>query len=313
MIGIASKVVPLVTGLLFRHHSGRLRTCRFLFEKARLMSQAMTSAATRPTVFLGREALIRIVDGLPETQGLGIVSIERSMVTRVRGENGSGATVVFELRSPASVRTGDPAPSHRGASTSPAMEWVSLGFNCGGAVLAWIGVAGASSLAPVTGGLSFGAAALLYGGAVATTGQCMVSGYRTANVMRDRTDLNDRLDNSKLYSFTMSAADGIGILGGLGAIKELRAVNAALEEGGVGWGMATSGKLSRPLRRRLTTALELQGGRRASAVVIDQLVRQRLLDAVAGAIGMVGSGVNGVLKDVVVWMTSEAGSLGSGR
>ena len=277
------------------------------------MSQAMTSAGVRPNAFLGRETFIRIVDSFPETQGLGVVSIEEATVTRIRGENGSGATVVFELRLPTSARTGDPAPSHRGASTSPAMEWVSLGFNCGGAVLAWIGVAGASSLAPVTGGLSFGAAALLYGGAVATTGQCMVSGYRMANVMRDRTDLNDQLDNSKLYNFTMSAADGVGILGGLGAIKELKAVNAALEEGGVGWGLATSGKLSRPLRRRLTTALELQGGKRASAVVIDRLMRQRLLDAVAGAIGMVGSGVNGVIKDVVVWITSEAGSLSPDR
>ena len=276
------------------------------------MSQATTSAGGSPGT-LSRDTLIRLVDGLPETQGLGIVSIERSLVTRVRSEGGSGATVVFELRSPAGVKTGDPAPSHRGASTSPAMEWVSLGFNCGGAVLAWVGVAGASSLAPVTGGLSFGAAALLYGGAAATTGQCMVSGYRTVNLVRGRTDLNDQLDGSRLYNFTMSAADGVGILGGLGAIKELRAVNAALEDGGVGWKLATSGTLSRPLRRRLTTALELQGGRRASAVVIDRLVRQRLLDAVAGAIGMVGSGVNGMLKDVVVWITSEAGSSGSGK
>lgn len=186
------------------------------------------------------------------------------------------------------------------------MEWVSLGFNCGGAVLSWIGVAGSTALAPVTGGLSFGATALLYGGAVATSGQCLVSSYRVYNVEKGRDDRNAALDSSKIYTYTMGVADVVGIVGAGGALKEIKETNAVLAESGVGWDLATSGKLSRPIRRRLTMALELQGAKRVSGAVIDRVLRQRLLDATAGVIGLVASGTTGLLKDVVVWLTSEA-------
>ena len=91
-----------------------------------------------------------------------------------------------------------PAPA-RTAGSSPATEWMNLGLNCGGAVLAWIGVAGLSSLAPVTGGVSGAGAILMYGGAIASTSQCVVSVARTANVHRGRTDINQRMDDSKVY------------------------------------------------------------------------------------------------------------------
>lgn len=56
-----------------------------------------------------------------------------------------------------------------------------------------------------------------------------------------------------------------------------------LRQGGFSFTRATSGEtISRPMRRALTTALELQGGRRVPGVVINRLVRQRLMDGVGG-------------------------------
>ncbi len=277
------------------------------------MSHAISPAPADNPDVLAPSTLVNVVDGMPETAGLGVVLIQHGSATRVRDQGTSGATVIFEVReqSNASTPLPAPAPVARTSGTSPAMEWVSLGFNCGGAVLAWVGVAGLGSLAPVTGGLTGIPAAIVYGGALATSGQCLVSTYRVANVERGRTDLNKDLDANSAYIFTMTVADGVGLLGGGGALIEIKRTNAILEETHVGWGMGL-GKLSRPVRRRLTAALELQGGKRAPGVTINRLLRQRLLDATAGVIGMVGSGTTGLLHSVVVWITSEASELGQG-
>lgn len=192
----------------------------------------------------------------------------------------------------------------RQAHTSPASEWIGLGLNCGGAVLAWIGVVGTAALMPVTGATSGAATILLWGGALASSGQCLASTYRVTNNYRGRADINDRLDNSPLYVNSMLGADVIGLLGAGGAIKEIRATSAALHVAGIEWRTA-SGALSRPLRRRLTTVFELQGSRRVSAVVINRFVRQKLLDAVGGVIGLVGSSTSGFTKEVAVWITEE--------
>lgn len=277
-----------------------------------------------------RRALVGVVDSVPETRGIGAVLIEAGRMHRLRTPDAGEATVVFELRdrplgipfiqqgsAPArKAAPASPVPATRTAGSSPATEWMNLGLNCGGAVLAWIGVAGLSSLAPVTGGVSGAGAVLMYGGAIASTGQCMVSVARTANVHRGRTDINQRLDDSKVYYWTMLAADGVGLLGAGGALKELKATNAALEGAGFSFGQARRGEtISRPMRRRLTTALELQGATRVSGAVINRVVRQKLLDGAAGALGMFASGYSGVLnetygqgRDLVVWITQEAGA-----
>ena len=283
-----------------------------------------------------RRALVGVVDSVPETRGIGVVFIESGRLHRLRMPDAGEATIVFELRdrpkgipfiqhrpalgrqmslhAPApALAPRAPAQPPRHAPSSPATEWTNLGLNCGGAVLAWIGVAGLTSLAPVTGGVSGLGAIVMYGGALAASGQCVVSVARTANVYRGRTDINEGWDDSRLYYWTMLAADGVGVLGAGGALKELKATNAALREAGFSLARAHRGEtISRPMRRRLTTALELQGAKRVPGAVINRVVRQRLLDGAAGALGLFASGFSGALnegygqaRDLVVWLSEE--------
>ena len=152
-------------------------------------------------------------------------------------------------------------------------------------------------------------AAFLYGGAVAASSQCLVSSYRTANVYRGRTDINEAMDKSVAYRSYSAVADGIALVGAGGAIKELKIAHAAIEESGVGWRAATQVGMSRPIRRRLTMALELQGAKRVQGHLINRLVRQRLLDGFAAALGLVSSATSGLIKEAVVWITDDTNGL----
>ena len=103
----------------------------------------------------------------------------------------------------------------------------------------------------------------------------------------------------------MRSADVIGLVGAGGALKELKTTHAVLMEANVDWKVASAGRLSRPMRRQLTTLLELQSGKRVSGAVIGQLLKKRLLDGAAGALGMVSSAASGMVHEIVVWITDE--------
>src|SRR5262249_20313494 len=157
-----------------------------------------------------------------------------------RQRGSKNLTVVFEVFvSQQHVR--GPLPK-RDRHTSVAAEWTSLGLNCGGAVLAWLGVVGTALVAPETGGASLYATSVMYTGAVASTGQCGFSIYRVYNIKHGREDRNQSLDDNKYYIWGMRAADGVAFLGAGGAFAEYRATRRALEEAGVSWlGAATGG------------------------------------------------------------------------
>ena len=159
--------------------------------------------------------------------------------------------------------------------------------------------------APVTGGVSGFGAALLYGGAVAATGQCAVSAFRTSNIYTGHQNWNTSMDNNAAYIWTMRGADVVGLIGAGGALKELKVAHTALSAKGFGLAQAMQPVLSRPVRRRLPSALGLAGGRRAAAPTINRFVRQRLLDGVGGVVGLVGSASGGVTKDLVVWIIGD--------
>lgn len=293
------------------------------------MAGAGASRQTMPSnpVALSRH-LLQVVDRVSETRGMGVVLIDFGRMQRLRTPPPGTATVVFERRmkpiaAPSMLARSDAAASRRAqapqrqrtVTASPASEWINLGLNCGGAALAWIGVAGLTSLAPATGGLSGFGAAMLYGGAAAATGQCVVSVARVANVQRGRADINQSWDENRWYVRTMLAADVVGLVGAGGALKELKATNAVLRQAGFSFARSTSGEaIGRPMRRALTTGLDLQGGRRVPGVVINRVVRQRLMDGVGGVIGLFASSYSGALGeagagfwDLVVWITEETG------
>ncbi len=277
---------------------------------------ASSPPAGRPTTPL-RRSLVSITDSVAQTHGAGVVFTHDGRLERLRGTGASGITVVYELRRrsvapqfpiPPLLRAPAPRPAAqrrsppRTAATSPATEWTNLGFDCTGAALAWVGVVGLSALAPVTAGTSVYAAALLYGGAIAASGQCAVSVLRTSNLYTGNTAINRRLDNSDVYRWTMRGADFVGVIGAGAALKQLKTTHTVLKANGFTWSHSANSGLSRPVRLRLTAALSLQGSRRVSGPMINRFVKQRLLDGVAGVIGLTASARNGVVNDIVVWI-----------
>jgi hypothetical protein len=254
-------------------------------------------------VNIGR-SLISVTDSVAETKGAGVVFIDSSKVSRLRNPGPSGITVVYEVRPRG--KGGAPA-AKRTQGTSPTAEWVNFGFNCGGAVLTWVGVAGLAGLTPVTGGVSGVGAAMLTAGALASTGQCAVSAYRIYNMQTGHQDVNDALDKNETYVWTMRGADAIGLIGAGGALKELKIAHGALSAKGFSTAAVASAKgLSRPARKQITAALGLQGGKRAAAPLITKFVRQRLLEGVGGVIGGVSSAVGGNIKEVSVYIMGLA-------
>ena len=207
---------------------------------------------------------------------------------------------------PSSALTPRPGASgaSRMAGTSVADEWKSLGFNCGGAVLAWVGVAGTGAAAPVTGGLSFGASLVLYGGAIAASGQCVASVYRIHNAIHGRAAVNDALDANSYYRWTMRGADAVGLLGAGAALNEARVAGKALRAAGTGWSQAVQRTTTSAQRVRVAAGLELPITRIGSKV-LSRLARQKLLDSAAAVLGIYASYDGGVIRELIVWIAEE--------
>ncbi|MEE3624579.1 hypothetical protein UCD39_11340 [Nitrospirillum sp. BR 11752] len=275
------------------------------------MDPATAKSGFRQTHFPDAHALISVVDSVPETQGMGVVTIHHDRVCRFRDPRGDGSIAVFEYRdSPLATFPGPlPASPHpqsvpRDGSTSPAVEWISLGLNCGGAVLAWVGVVGTGALAPVTGGTSGFATVALWGGAVATSAQCVASGYRAVNLIRGRSDINTALDKDWKYVWGLYVLDGFGLLTAKGVLQEAWAANRALGKAGVSFESAAAKVISRQQRLAITEELGLHGAKRVAAAQIDAVVRRKLMDALIAAIGISSSSINGIIKDIIVWVVS---------
>lgn len=248
--------------------------------------------------------LIKAVDHVPETRGFGIVLIANGMTRTVRTAAAGGETIVFEYRRSPTGRHPAPVPHIRTATTSPATEWLSLGFNCGGAVLSWIGVVGTAAAAPVTGGQSLFGTAALWGGALATSATCSVSVFRVGAMETGYSSVDIAMDNSAGFVWTMRGLDVVGLLGVGGAIKDVMETRDALDAAGVDWRDAAAGQMSRQQRKLVTSQLGLLGGKRVAATLISQVVKQRLLAALAAAASITGSLSTGSTHDLIVWLVS---------
>lgn len=193
----------------------------------------------------------------------------------------------------------------RDGGTSVANEWKGLGFNCGGAALAWVGVVGAGAATPVTGGLTFGAALLLYTGAVASSAQCVVSIARVRNAHTGKQKTNEWLDDQGWYRWTMRGADVVGLAGAGAALKELKAADGAFRASGAGWSSTVQRTATAAQRRAAAGALGLEVGTTGSRV-LSQLARGKLLDGAAATLGIYSSADGGVIREVIVWVAKEA-------
>lgn len=275
------------------------------------MASAPPSVVNRPEL---APKLLGITDAVAETRGAGVMFIDDGRLRRLRPADRRGVTVVYEWRprpalfapqSALRVNTSGKASPPRDASSSPAKEWMNLGFNCGGAALAWVGVVGLGSLTPFTAGVGGFAAAFLYAGAIAASAQCVVSVIRTSNLYTGNQSWNKAMDESPKYVLAMQGTDTIGLIGGGGALIELKAARSALTAKGFTFSRAMKPSLDQNSRRKLTKSLGIYGVRTAPAVVINRYVKQRLLDGVAGAIGLVASSVSGITNDMIVWIIAD--------
>ncbi|WBO57767.1 hypothetical protein GT370_10555 [Acidocella sp. MX-AZ03] len=224
------------------------------------------------------------------------------MTRTLRASPSRGDTVIFEVRPSPALKTVAAKP--RTASTSPAQEWLSFGFNCGGAALAWVGVVGTAATAPVTGGQSLWGTSFLWGGAVASTASCSVSVFRVGAMLSGHENVNTRLDNSGAYVWTMRGLDVVALLGAKGAITDIMEADATMKETGVTWQNVFGAQMSRPQRLRVTQQLALQGAKRVSTTKISSVIKLRLLSAVSAGIGMAGSALTGSTHDLIIWISS---------
>jgi hypothetical protein len=251
--------------------------------------------------------LCQVVDGVPQTVGMGVVVVSDAGQQILRQPTGAaGAYVVFQFRAglipgPATNQTSE---VHNSRFWS---ELWGAGISCGGAVVSGVGVVGAVALAPETGGMSLPTAILLWGGATASAAQCGVSFYRVTNVARGQDGINQAMDDSPTYKATMYVLDGVGLIGAGGAVKEIAATNDALKAAGASWDMAEAGALTRQQRLAFTGAMEVDGVKRLSNVAISRVAKQRLLDLTGAAFGMVGSASvdGGIAHDVAIWVVTR--------
>lgn len=300
---------------------------------------------------LDRAALVKAVDAVEATRGLGVALRRHDRMEILRRSHGTGANIVFELREryvdpaymqrldtgripfksagtrqagwsvlkpargpfaarPAPARAAPPAPRplsrlpNRRSTSVPTKEWASLGLNCAGAAIAWIGVVGTGALAPVTGGTAGFAAVVLYAGAAAGSAQCMASVYRVGNAARGRSDINDTLDANRTYRWSMLSLDFVGLTGVKGAAQGAVKTVKAMRTTGVRVGDLAARSLTTAQRAEMAAGLGLNTVKVGSRV-INRAARQRLLDVAGAVLGVYSSYDGGVIHELVVWVVGD--------
>ena len=243
--------------------------------------------------------LLLAVDSVPETRGLGVQVLAGGRVTTLRASSPGQPFVLINLRPPLGVQSA--APQAPPPKESVGREWANLALNLGGATLSWIGVAGTAAVAPETGGASLVGTAVIWTGAVASSVQVGNSIARLTAIYTGHSALVEKADHMRVYTITNDALDLAGILGAGGAFKEAAVADKALGKVGVSTWEAASGKaFSRPMRRRITEAMALQGAKRVAAARITLIVRLKLIDAFAAAYGVSVSSYTGGIHDIAV-------------
>ena len=114
-----------------------------------------------------------------------------------------------------------PNATHRAGTRIPTAagdrffsELLSMSLSCGAAAISWVVVAGSGAVVPITGGSSGVVTILSYGGASASSLQCVNSVVRMASETDyGSAETNRWLDSQEWYIHTMTALDVISIAG----------------------------------------------------------------------------------------------------
>lgn len=232
---------------------------------------------------------------------MGVKVAEGGRIVTLRGSGPGEPFVVIELRPPLQPARAATVAAPAAPSPDVGKEWMVLAVNLGGATLSWIGVVGTAAAAPETGGISLAGTVLMWTGAVASSAQVLNSVGRITAIYSGHGVLVEKADKSRIYIIANDALDLAGIAGAGGAFKEAAALEKGISRTGVRTMDLVSGSpISRPLRRQLTQALELQCVKRVAAARITLIVRMRLLNAFAAVYGVSASAYNGAIHDVSV-------------
>lgn len=186
-------------------------------------------------------------------------------------------------------------------------EAFSTTMACGGAVLGWIAVIGATAAVPFTAGASLVVSAVGVSASVASTMQCGIGLARTFNEIDDPAE-NDRMDSAGWYQAMTPVLDVVSLLGvgatGLTTFRYLQARKAAT---GRNWHDLTR-ELNRQQRKALTRELltlkhpqltpkllklkQMSGElpKRFSPTELKPATVVQLQDALSVGMGLIGSG-----------------------
>ena len=245
--------------------------------------------------------LLAAVDSVPETRGIGVKIAEGGHMVTLRGSPPGEPFMIVDLRPP--LRPALAATPARPAESpvNVGREWLGLAVNVGGATLSWIGVVGTAAAAPETGGLSLAGTVVMWTGAVSSSVLVGNSIARLTAIYTGHSGLVNNADHNMVYLRTNDALDFAGIFGAGGALKEAVVLDKAVGKAGFRtFDIASAKALSRPARRELTRALELQGAKRVAAARITLIVRMKLINAFAAAYGVSVSSYNGAIHDVAI-------------
>ncbi|MGH9759739.1 MAG: hypothetical protein ACREDR_24570 [Blastocatellia bacterium] len=296
------------------------------------MSAKMEPAAWN-TGTLNETRLEQDIDRMPELRGAGIVYIDDRTCRLVRPSahsSGLQTLIIIEDRTVEVPQQQGPAsasvPDHHGHSISS--ELVSLGLNCGGTALAGTGLVAEGGGAVFTDGLSLIPITLTYAAFVASAAQCVNSAGRVIALAVDSESL-DGLDSNRWYTATSQVLDAISLADVPNAFGEgIKTIMVLRRSSGRPFVDLLKG-MSRPERKRLAKELATMTGDAASGkefkalvragklpaifsqTAINEGIRLRLMDAVGGSLGLVGSARDGVIHGIGESLIRESGSVGS--
>ena len=264
-------------------------------------TQAPRAETVKPPEAGYAARLLLAVDSVLETRGLGVKVLVGGRITTLRGSSAGQPFVLINLRPPLGAQASTKPQAPPLPDVSVGKEWANFALNLGGATLSWIGVAGTAAVAPETGGASLIGTTFLWTGAVASSVSVGNSIARLTAIYTGHASIVAKADKMCVYTITNDVLDLAGIAGAGSAFKEAAAADKALGRVGVSTWEAASGKaFSRPMRRRITEAMALQGAKRVAAARITLIVRLKLIDAFAAAYGVSASSYAGGIHDIAV-------------
>lgn len=198
---------------------------------------------------------------------------------------------------------------------SSVTEHTSTALSCGAAILSWLVVFGSGAASVPTLGASTPLTVLSYAAAIASTGQCVNGGYRSAKLVAGEEENLKWLDSLEWYQKTSAALDLVSLAGAgasyMATIKTYKVLKASGNQSLT----AALREMPRAERKRLTEELiraahpgisnaavkaYLRAGvypKRYGQAEISRFLRRQLLDAVAATMSFSGSALSGVIRN----------------